>query len=585
MSATLVARIADVRRKHLSVSAANGAALAISFLVLALAVEMFFDWLIDLPIALRAIALVIDLSVVGYLLSRFIIQPMLAGPDEDELALAIEREHERFGGRLIATVQLSRPEALSPGISEVMVRVTVEQAERIAADFDFGRVVKMDPLKRRAAVAAGALLLALVLLAAWAPSSMALLRRAMLSIEPVPRKTRVMPVTTGELVAIGDDVPILADAAGIRPSYGSVEIRYQSGASQTLNMSPLSNPVGRFGGTMQAVQESFKFQVRLGDGHGDWYNVTALARPSLAGVDFWQIYPAYTHLPPVHRMPGDLILLEGSRLVVALTASRALRPNHPGQQPFNRVHLTGGAMADDLLQVGQTISDLPSPVRPPAAAELEAATAEDGIAIPSATTGLSIYLVDQDGLESKDPAVYPIAITPAPPPIVRINIADHREQLVTRIATVDVPYEATDQFGLATLSLRYKVDNGVERGQDLPLVGSPRSIGGTYSWDVSSIPPEATTRPSLEGSSVEFWLRAENTNIVTRADHKPVFADSEHYQLRVVTAEEKRQELLSRAGEIPTAISQTADRQEEDNQKLGQAIMNGALPTTQPGGN
>jgi len=412
---------------------------------------------------------------------------------------------------------------------------------------------------------------------AW-PASGVLLDRVFLSTQPVPRKTRVVAVTTSQEIATGDDLDIQADAEGIRPSDGTAEIRYASGGSQQLGLDAIASKTNRFGGTVKDVQESFRFRVHLGDGIGEWYDVRVLQRPTVTGIAFWQVFPDYTHLPPLKRLGGDLTLLDGSRLIVAVTSSLPLKVP-AGKEVLSRIHLTGAPGDDRALYVDGPMEWSSITGVPPSKPGMGAGTKPDGIAIPSGTSGLSVTLVDTDGMESKDSVVYPIAVVPPRAPSARILILDHREQLVTLAATLDIPFDAAADYGLGGVSLVYKVDGGDEKSVPMTLpAGNPRTFKSTYTWAINTIEKGATTtRPTLEGSTVEYWLRAIDTEPAPGLS-----GDGEHFQLRVVTPEEKRQELLMRAQVIPQVIRQTETHQETDNNNLGATIMGGTNATTHP---
>jgi hypothetical protein len=378
-------------------------------------------------------------------------------------------------------------------------------------------------------------------------------------------------------IAVGDDLSLFADAAGLRPSGGTLAIKYHSGGQQDLAVAPVADPNNRFGTTLNNVQESFQFRFTLGDGIGQWYQITVLPRPTLTGISFWQIFPAYTHLQPQKRLGGDLSLLDGSRLIVAVTSSTMLNAADPGE-PVSRVHLTGAAASESPLAVdGQnalsSLADVPK-----AAPGFGAATDANGIAVPTGTNGLSVTLVDTNGMSSKDSVVYPIEVVPPRAPLARILSTDHREQLVTLVATFDIPFEASADYGLGGVALVYKVDGGDEKVVAINLPGGyPKTLKSTYTWQISTIEKAgSTTRPTLEGSTVEYWLRAFDT------EPTPLAGNGEHFQLRVVTPEEKRQELLTRAQVIPEVIHQTQTHQEADNSHLGAVIMGEQGATTEP---
>jgi len=82
-----------------------------------LALAMFLDWWLELPWSVRLISLFAQAGLLIYLLVNHVAIPLLRQPDEDELALMVEKARPEFSSRLIAAVQLARPGAVPPSAS------------------------------------------------------------------------------------------------------------------------------------------------------------------------------------------------------------------------------------------------------------------------------------------------------------------------------------------------------------------------------------------------------------------------------------------------------------------------------------
>ena len=178
-------KICRMRRKFLLVAAGGGFAAAIGTLVALLAVGIFLDWRLALGPQARAIMLIIDSTVFVFIIARYIVQPLVSAPDDDMLALMVERGHPQFRGRLISSVQLSR-ESTTP--SPLLVRALVTETAQIAKDVDFGDSIAIGTFVR---LAIGASLLAVLAITGYActrPTSAALLRRAVLAETRLPQR-------------------------------------------------------------------------------------------------------------------------------------------------------------------------------------------------------------------------------------------------------------------------------------------------------------------------------------------------------------------------------------------------------------
>ena len=112
-SAALSERLDALRRRHVLVATLTGLALTAVVCLEGLALVMFLDWWLELPWAVRLISLFAQAGLLTFLLVNHVVLPLLRQPDEDELALMVEKAKPEFRSRLIAAVQLARPDRKS----------------------------------------------------------------------------------------------------------------------------------------------------------------------------------------------------------------------------------------------------------------------------------------------------------------------------------------------------------------------------------------------------------------------------------------------------------------------------------------
>lgn len=554
MSELLLNKISRVRRKHSLVSVLQGAAAALAALVLLLAAGMLIDWFLELPQWLRALLLAADLAAIAYVLLWHVIRPVFFGPDDEDVALLVERHMPQFRTSLIASVQLSRPGAVPPGCSRAIVRAMIARTERMAEPINFAEVIRLDAMLRTQAIAAFIVFLGMAAFVAGGHTATELLKRAFLSDVPVPRNTRITCLTLDRRIAIGDPVTLEAIADGVVPRYGTVDLRYQSDRRQQFTMEPVggaeTRPVtspaleNRFVRTIDNVQESFSYRIRLNDAQTRWYKITALPRPAVAAIRFTQEYPAYTRRPPEQRSPGDLALLVGSTLRVEVKATKPLK-------------------AAMLRLVGME-QDKPMTI----AADRTVASA--AVVIPArGLSGLSLRMLDEDGIASRAETVYPIDLVMDKEPTVRITWPDRKEELFTRQARVLVGFEATDDFGVDKIFLRHKYDTeelGAARSIELDIGAEPerRRLRRAYEFDLGALKPV----PS-EGSVIEYWIEVHDANNVTG----PGKGFSEHYRAKVVSELDKRADLMNRLNDQLGTVEYVTQDQEKLSQQLGGLIL------------
>lgn len=535
-------KLAALRRRHAHVEVVTGLSFMVLLAAEVLALAMFVDWWIELPRWIRFILLFAQFSGASFVFIILVLIPWVRRPGDDELALMVERARPEFRSRLIASVQLARPDGAAPNTSTSLVSALVEETSSRAAGINFSDIIPLDRLKWLAFGAVLVLVLGLSALKAGGNSSWVLLRRIALSNEPVPRKTRVIVPENERVVGVGDTVRLEAYAQGLLPRQGRLEVKHRSRRAQEFTLEQNRENPGHFGRSIENVQEDFNYQFTLGDAVSAEHRVRVVPRPGVGSIECEQTFPSYTGLKAANRRPGDLSLLAGSVLAVKIAATKPVS--------FGELRLVG--------------------VESNVALRLDAATGREltGSFQVSARglTGFQVHMIDGEGLESRDAAVYRVDIVPDKPPVVRVTSPDRKEELLTRQAALLIGFEATDDFQVAELRLFFKLaaDDSPEKSVELDLADARAAkLRRRYEWRPSEFLPEAR-----EGSVIEYWLEARDNNSVTG----PGVAISERQLVKVVSEAEKRADLLNRASDFLGSINDLVADQEKLNRNLGEAI-------------
>jgi hypothetical protein len=566
MSELIRRKIASARSKNSLVEAATGVSMAVGALVASITLGAMLDYWLDLSLVVRAILLSAYLGYAGFLTWKYALRPVVKAPDDEDIALRVEHIEPTFSSRLISSVQFAT--AIPDGASVSMARAMMRETEQMAEKIDFHRIVPMNRLGQFAGAALVMLMVAAALFTIGGATSSILVGRALLGSTRLPTRTQVTSVSGSFVVARGDDATLSARVEGYRPTSARAEIVYDAGQRQTLTLTPSPDDPSLYTGTLAAVQDSFAYTLRAYDGRThEADHVRASIRPAVAQLECSVVYPKYTGLGVVKKPTSELSVLAGSLLRLGITANKPVASG------------TGVSARGNYLQVFTT-EKTGGTVRLPLAVVRSSGnrslTAE--VPLPATTVGFSIHLVDEDGLESKDGAVYRVEMLADRPPTVRILVPDRKEVLVTRRSDLDLEYRAEDDYGLGAVNLCYKIDDGDEQIIKLPLE-TPRStaLRARYTWSIAKIPFPADKTP--EGSMIEYWIEAADLNDATG----PLKGQSEHYQARIVTREDKQKELLGRMGEQLTIMRSLTERQEETSRDLGAAIEKQHGSATQPG--
>jgi hypothetical protein len=446
MSELIQSKIDLVRRKHAVTRAGLGAGTMGVVAVSVISATMLIDWWVELPYLLRCAMLALHVAALVYLLFVHVIWPLVKGPDDETVALWIEGFYEDASSRLISAVQFSRPKLALEGMSRQMLGAAVAEAEAYIEPKDTSEVIAVDQMVKRISVA----LLLLVVFAGiflygrGTTRDLFLRAIAVPGIE-VPRKTQVDLLTpVKRVVAKGDSITIQAAARGVVPDEGTIRVRYAGGTTSDYDMTKDRDEPQRFAIEIQNVQDSFSYRVYLNDGRSVEATIDAHPRPDVTDVGVIQHLPAYTQLPPVPRSKSDLQLLAGSRLQLRVTANKPLADTVALAGPRNRVKFDGTKLEYFLKRD-------PNDPRVLVTSERNSPS----IPLPNDATGMSIHLVDELGLESRDPAVYRITVVPDQPPTVNLTFPTIREELVTERASTTIGFDINDDIAVAKAGVRW----------------------------------------------------------------------------------------------------------------------------------
>jgi hypothetical protein len=575
MSQMIRSKLAAAKAKHSLVASGTGIAQAVVFFIAWIAGMMIFDWAAELPWWLRFILLLLGLGGVGYILYRSAIKPVIKAPDVEALALKVEGAEPQFRTRLIAAIQFGALPALPAGASPSLVRVTLEEADQIAAPLNFSRVIKTDTFLKTMGAAILVLIVGLVIAFAGGDRLQNLLQRAFLSTVDLFTRTRVYDLTQVTKVAQGDTVILTARTEGTLVDSGRVMVRFGKGKTIPYPILPTKDDKSVFSTPIPSVQENFSYMIRINDGHTQWKTIEVKTRPAAKQTSYEIKLPAYTGLDNIKSTgAGGLTVLPGSQVTVNIQSTKTLAsPGTVVRRHILRKNEAGSeveTIKEYEMKVGGGGGDKAS------------ATVD----IVEGTAKLTVQLYDAEGITNKEAAVCPILIATDEAPMARITRPERKKILATKAAVVNVEYYAQDDFRLGSVVLKYRVDEGPEITVDsgIPANALPNPAAGEIKWDLAKVqvPVDAQglpTKPAIEGSNIEFWIEARDTNTQLEGG-QPSVGKSDKHMVTIVTKAEKQAELMSQLGESMTQIQGVKESQESASRDLENALTGGAQ--TQP---
>ena len=525
-------RLATTRARLLATQTGTGMVTAISLLVGVFAAEMTLDYLVHLPWLARACFSLPALAAAGWIFYKEVVLRLVRMPNDHAVACAIERAMPVFQTRLIASIQLGRGEKKG-----ALVAALIRETAALAAEADFRNVVRIEKLAQAARLLVGILVVAGVLAWLGRGNDMLLLERALLLTTRLPSRTQIEKIVYAAKIAQGEDLKIDVQAGGVLPEGGMIDAQTGTRTSEyKLERDAADKTL--YHAVIRSMEESLSFKVRLNDATSDPVAVTVLAPPAVLGVKCEEVFPAYTKLPPMTRSTGDLSLLAGSVLRLSVTAS--------GPVKLGSAHLAGLEKDIDLK-----------------VDEANAREAHGEIPIPKeGLTGFSLKLVDENGIASRETAVYRIDIVPDKPPTIKITHPGI-EELATPAATEVIAFSAEDDFGVATVLLHYMVNHGPEKVITFDLGGdTPRQLDRRFEWDLKPL-------KLAPGGVVEYWMEAVDGNDVTG----PGKGVSGHGRIKIVTDAEKRAELMGRMNDALGSLDEMSQSEDSLTKDLGRRIF------------
>lgn len=509
--------------------------------------ETATDFLVNLPRLARLAFFVVGVGGALGLFAWFGFRPWRRRLGDEAVALMIERALPAFRSRFIAAVQLART---SEGeTSPTLVKALVAETTALAATMDFSGVIDTRRLRRWLKIAAAAVLVVAVLAKIGDAKTWPLVRRAVLSPEAVPRKTLIREISAPRVIAIGDSWRIAVVGGGMVPESGRLLLKTVSGRRQEFDLPLEAGPPPAFVRTLQSMQESFDYRVALGDAESDSVHVKVKPPPGIAGIECRQSFPKYTRLPAQRRALGDLKILAGSRLALKVRANATMKSGE--------IRLVG-ADHEKVVKAVPLVLDAKDHTQLVGEIEIPAKD----------VAGLTLHLVDDDEIESRGGAIYPLEVLLDEVPTIKILWPERREELLTREATMLIAFVAKDDYGVAKVRLNYAVDwveGAPHQTIDLDLGRAlPKEINRRFNWRIGQITPRVE-----EGSVIDYWFEVLDANDVTG----PGIGTTEHMQARVVSEAEKRADLASRLNDAMEGLNGVKHGQEDVNQQLGEIIF------------
>ena len=516
----LQARVLEARRVWKRTLFWTGCAIAVVGLIAILASAAIVDLLMPLPHSVRVVLLIGIIAAAGYLLYRYLIQPLRTKLTPHDVALNVERQHRDLEDRLVSALQFGEVETEDPIKSHLLQRLVTDAVERTEG-INFRATV--DKSKKRkhigiaAAVLAGCAFIALIF-----PTELNISLNRLLSpwekTEPVfTTKLTVQPgnarILRGRSLAINLEVTgKSADKA--RLVYTKPDPTVDGGSQrQEIDMMRIRGEKHKFGYEIFNINENMEYYVTANGTESEHYAVEVFDMPKLTAIEIAYTYPEYTQLKPIAQQgDGNIRAIVGSQAEVRITTNKSIESatfTVEAADPIPMVIFDGRTLTTtlDVLNDGK----------------------------------YTVKLLCIDGFNNQTPIEYSIAAIPDEPPEIVIK-EPGRDIKATKLEEIRVLAQATDDYGIENMTLKYSIGSGEphELPRETVEVKTKKIISGTYVFYLEELDVEP-------GELISYYAQATDNNTRTG----PGTTTSELYFIEVRPFNERYMEMEAEGQQGP----------------------------------
>ena len=479
----LQARVLDARRVWKRSLFWTGFAIVLTGVIALLVGEAVVDWLMPLPSAVRLALLVIGASVIGYLLYKYLVQPLRKSLTLRDVALNVERNHPNLEDRLVSAIEFGNRESADPIEAHMLQRLLEDTTERVKG-INFKATIDHSRTRKHVGIAALVIVGCFVLSLLFPTEIHTSLLRVLVPWEKTdPILTTKLAVEPGNArILRGKSLPIHVTVTGksaekVVLTYGDIGVQHPSTSEvekdeqqpkTTIGM--LQNPDDKRGFAYEIfnIDADMEYYVVANEATSERYTVEVFEMPKVTEISIAYTYPDYTGLKSVVQTgTGDIRAVVGTQAEIRLTTNKAVqtasiaisKSQNPGfYDLFDNHDETSDNQNADFFQQPMLISNgntLTTPID----------VVEDG--------NYAIQLLCIDGFNNEIPIAYTIRAIPDAVPEVVIK-EPGRDVKATKLDEVEIIAEATDDYGVAELKLMYRT--GSDELQELVMESSKEAV-------------------------------------------------------------------------------------------------------------
>lgn len=553
--AELQTRILDARRVWKRSLFWTGIAIVLIGILAILVGESIIDLLMPLPSPVRIVLLAGIAGATLYLLYKHLIQPLRAALTLRDIALNIEQCHPKLEDRLVSAVQFGDRETDDPIEAHMLQRLLEDTTERIKG-IDFKATV--DHSKTRKYVGIATLVVAACgLLSLLFPieTKTSLMRIFVPWEKTDPILTTKVQVSPGNArILRGKSLPIEVivtgkDAEKVVLTYYDKDTpptAENEGSKQEINM--VQNPEDKrgFGYEIFNIETDLEYYVVANETTSERYTVEVFEMPRVEAISVSYTYPEYTNLNPVVQQgSGDIQAVVGTSAEIRITTNKAIQKATFTQQNDDATTIIEEDGEDDAVPAKSIEMNIADGNILSTTLEVR----EDG------KYTVELFCIDE--FNNEIPIEYNIKAMPDNAPEVVIK-EPGRDVKATKLEEVKIVAEATDDYGVEKLNLKYRIGTGELYEVALEATGEPTAEDanvksgkhlktGTHTFYLEEFDVEP-------GQVITYYVDATDNNTLTG----PSTTSSEIYFIEIKPFNQRLEQGESAEGE-PTESEGTSN--------------------------
>ena len=514
----LQARVLAARRVWKRTLFWTGCAIVVVGLIAILAGAAIVDLLMPLPGSIRLALLIGVIGAVGYLLYRYLIQPLRAKLTPHDVALNVERKHQDLEDRLVSALQFGEVETDDPIKSHLLQRLVTDAVERTEG-IDFGATVDKSKKRKHVGIAVAALAVC-TLIALIFPSELNISLNRLLSpwekTEPV-FTTKLIVEPGNARILRGRSLAINLEVTGKAANKAQLVYTKEDSTADTepprqeIDMVRIEGEKRKFGYEIFNINENMAYYVTANGTESERYTVEVFDMPKLTAIEIAYTYPEYTKLKPIIQQgEGNIRAVAGSQAEVRITTNKAIQSATLTVDAQDSVPM----LISDARTLTTTLNVI-----------------NDG--------KYAVKLLCVDGFNNQTPIEYTITAIPDEPPEIVIK-EPGRDVKATKLEEVRILAEATDDYGVENMTLKYNIGSG--EPQELPVetveVKAEKIVSNAYVFYLEELDVEP-------GELISYYAQATDNNTRTG----PGTSTSELYFIEVRPFNERYMQMDAAEGQ------------------------------------